>query len=710
MKRSGAGWASMIAAALLPVPALLISAAGHRAVCASETAVTYNRQIAPILYRSCASCHHAGGSGPFSLMSYADARRWGTSVKTVVESRYMPPWLPEPGHGEFAGNRRLADADIALIRRWVDSGMAEGDRSDAPAPPVFARDWQLGPPDLVLEVDSPMQVPASGPDIFRNFILPFPLAQAKWVRAMEIKPGSPQVVHHANLILDPARTLRRTHPQDWTNGVPGMDVVVDAGEHFDPDGHFLDWKPDASALVEAPGTPWRLEAGSDLILNMHLKPTGKIESVRARIGLYFTTEPATKQPILVQLEHDAALKIPQGDADFIVEDKLKLPVAVDVLAIYPHAHYLGKRLEGWAELPGGKRESLILIRNWDIDRQSIYRFAKPVFLPAESVLHMRYSYDNSAENPHNPNSPPILVTGGNRSTDEMGHLWLQLLPRPQPGQKGDLREPLLRAWMENILSKNPNDATALFNLASADMSEAKFAKATALYERALAARPHDARMLTALASALDKLGEWRKAAQRLSEAIESDPTYLDAHFNLANIEFRHEELNEAQREFSAALQLNGEDGESHAGLGAVLAALGQPAEARVHLQRAVELGSGSADVLFALAALDAASGDRESAAVHLRQSIALRPQNADAHRGLAALDAAAGDLPGAIAEERAVLKLEASRPDDWNDLGVMLARSGDREAARGAFEKALSLDATNQTARANLARLQGAVR
>jgi len=613
---------------------------------AAEVPVTYSRQIAPVLYKNCASCHHTGGSAPFALTSYAEARRWGATLDSAVASRYMPPWLPEPGHGNFADSRRLSLDEIALIHHWVDSGMLEGDPAEAPPAPVYKGEWQLGPPDLVLEVDSPMQVPASGTDLFRNFILPLPLKESKWVRAMEIRPGSPRVVHHANLILDRSGSLRRGHPDDWKQGIPGMDVVVDAGEGFDPDGYFLDWKPDSSALVEPPGMAWRLDPGNDLILNMHLKPTGKPETVRARIGLYFTPDPPTKLPILVQLEHDAALDIPAGDANFVVEDSLKLPEAADLLAIYPHAHYLGKRLKGWAVLPSGGRKDLILIPDWDINRQSIYRYAEPVPLPAGTVIHMRYSYDNSAANPHNPNSPPIRVTAGNRSVDEMGHLWLQLLPHPAPDQAGDARGPILRAWMENVLTKNPSDPTALFNLASLHMAEAKtpadFAAAATLYRRALAARPNDARMMTALAAALLQSGDTEKAREELAAATAADPTYADALYNLALIEASANQLPEALK--------------------------------------------------------------------HLKATIALEPANVDAHRGLVAIYSAQGSLGDAVREQRTVVSLAPGQAGDWNDLGVMLARGGDSAGAAEAFDRALALDPGNSAARANLSRLQAASR
>jgi len=527
--------------------------------------------------------------------------------------------------------------EISILKRWADSGAPEGDPYETPPPPAYRSGWQLGPPDLILEVGSPMQVPASGTDLFRNFILPFPLKQSKWVRAMEIKPGSPRVVHHANLILDRAETLRRTHPRDWRQGIPGMDVVVDAGEGFDPDGHFLDWKPDSSALVEPPGMAWRLDPGNDLVLNMHLKPTGKVETVRAKIGLYFTPDAPTKLPILVQLEHDAALKIPAGDANFLVEDKLTLPEAVDVLAIYPHAHYLGKRLEGWAELPDGSRKDLILIPNWDIDRQSIYRYAAPVPLPAGATIHMRYSYDNSAANPHNPNSPPIRVTNGNRSVDEMGHLWLQLLPHPAPSQKGDPREPILRVWMQNVLEKSPSDPTALFNLASLDMAQARsqydFAAAATLYKQALKSRPNDARMRTALAAALLQSGDELQARSELLAAIAADPTYPDAPYNLALIEAAASQLPEALKHLQITLDLDPDSIDARHGLVAVYAAQNQLPQA-IREQKTILALDPTAAEWNDLGALLARSGDNPAAAEAFRHALSLDPANAQAQANL----------------------------------------------------------------------------
>ena len=631
---------------------------------ASEAPVTFNRHIAPILYRNCTDCHHSGGSGPFALTSYAEAKRWGSTIADVTQSRYMPPWLPDPHHGDFADVRRLSAEEIALLRRWTDTGMLEGNPSESPKPPSYANDWQLGPPDLILEVDSPTEVPASGADFYRNFILPVPITATRWVRAMQIRPGSPQVVHHANLILDRTASLRRAHPSDWKQGVPGMDLVVDSGETFDPDSHFLYWKPDSAALIEPPTMPWRLDPGNDLILNMHLKPSGKPETVRARIALYFTPKPATELPILLQLEHDAALDIPAGDPAFIVRDQLTLPEDVDLFAIYPHAHYLGKRLEGWAILPNGQRKDLILISNWDIDRQSIYRYSRPVPLPRGSVVHMQYTYDNSAANPHNPSSPPVRVRAGNRSADEMGHLWLQVLPHPARETATDPRAPLLQAWMEARLRKDPADPEALFNLGSLHMQRADFADAAGLYRQALQARPSDPRTMTALGSALAEQGEWQDARSAFQTALKLDATYTDARFNLAVVDLQHGELAGAEEQFRALLALNQTDVNAHTGLGSTLLAEDRAAEAASEFRAALGLDANSFDALYNLATIAAGSGDWASTLDLLQRAAVQHPRDLDTHRSLAEVYAHLGRNDEAAREQHVVQTLSSSGQAD----------------------------------------------
>ncbi len=396
----------------------------------------------------------------------------------------MPPWLPEHGYGDFEDERRLSNEEIALIAKWVKTGMPEGDPAAAPPAPKYSETWQYGTPDLILTVERPFTLAASGTDVFRNFVLPYPLKQTHYIRAMEIRPGTPRIVHHANILIDRTASFRRQHPEQWKDGVPGMELEVDTGNEFDPDSNFLFWKPDTPVLVEPEGMPWRLDPGNDLILNMHLKPSGKPEVASAQVGLYFTDQPPSKQPMLLQLEHDSALDIPAGQRNFVVEDALRLPVDVEVLGIYPHAHYLGKRLEAWAMLPDQQKKWLILIPSWDIDRQSVYRYRNPVFLPKGSVVHMRYIYDNSSDNEHNPHIPPVRVKAGNRSEDEMAHLWLQVLPVNRPANGPDPRLLLEEAWMRNWLSKEPDDIIPLYNLASALAGEGRYQDAITAYRHA----------------------------------------------------------------------------------------------------------------------------------------------------------------------------------------------------------------------------------
>ena len=736
---------SRIRTAALTLGVCVIYLIGLR-VCvrASEAPVTFSRQIAPILYKNCTTCHHPGGGGPFSLLTYEDARRRGPQLVQVTASRFMPPWLPEHGYGDFADERRLSSEEIALIQKWVSTGMPRGDAAEAPPIPQYDTTWTLGKPDLILTIQHPATLPASGSDIFLNFVLPYPLDQTHYIRAMEIRPGTPQVVHHANVLIDRTASWRRAHPDTWRDGVPGMELMVDAGNTFDPDSHFLFWKPDTPALVEAPGMPWRLDPGNDLILNMHLKPSGKPETIAAQIGLYFTSEPPTKQPMLLQLEHDAALDIPPGKSDFIIEDELKLPVDVDVLGVYPHAHYLGKDLQGYAILPNGEKRWLIWIRNWDIDRQSVYRYRKPVFLPRGTTVHMRYTYDNSSENVHNPNDPPIRVRAGNRSVDEMGHLWLQVLPVNVPPNSPDPRLLLETAWMQDRLRKAPNDTLALYNLAAAFTVQAKYSDAAKTYRQVINLDPKDARAWNGLGVALENSGDWQNAQQAFRQASDADPTLTDALFNLAKSQLDHNEPSAAEQSFRAVVQGSPNDASAHSGLAQALveegnqeaaqsefaAALridpqnlealealgqlalnqGQRAQAMDLLEKAAQRSPDDPIVRQQLALAYAQSGRYADAVRQLREALRLTPDDPQVHAMLSQVIEATGDLRQAISEQQEALRLNASDADGWNNLGVLEARAGNPSSAREDFEHALRIAPDHVAAKANLGRLGGSAK
>ncbi len=552
--------------------------------------LTFNKDIAPIIFQNCAVCHHPGGAGPFSLLNYQDVRKRAEQIAVVTESRYMPPWLPEPGYGEFADERRLSDKQIEMIRRWVKDGATEGLSSDLPPTPKFNEGWQLGRPDLVVKMPEAYTLPAGGTDVFRNFVIPIPVTTMRYVKAVEILPGNKKIVHHANLLIDRTQSSRRLDAQDPEIGFGGMDVVVES-ESFDPDSHFLFWKPGAAPWIEPDGMAWRLDAGTDLVINMHLQPSGKPEMIQPVIGLYFTVQPPTSYPILLQLEHDGAIDIPAGKEDFVITDELTLPLDVDALGVYPHAHYLGKDLQALATLPDGTKKWLVRITRWDLDWQAVYRYAAPVFLPKGTTISMRYSYDNSADNERNPNHPPKRVVAGNKSSDEMGHLWIQVLPRA----RGDVRIILQEALMRQRLRKYPNDFMAHFNLGAALQSMDRLDEAISHYMEALRARPDNVTALNSLGTAFQSIGRLEEAISYYRKVVQVRPDYVDARYNLGNSLLTLSRVEEAITHFRQVIQIRPDDANAHNSLGSAFAMQGNPVQAIAHFEHALRINPAHAD-------------------------------------------------------------------------------------------------------------------
>jgi Flp pilus assembly protein TadD len=526
---------------------------------------------------------------------------------------------------------------------------------------------------------------------------------------MEILPGVPSIVHHANILIDRTAEYRRQHPTDWQQGVPGMELTVDAGKTFDPDGHFLFWKPDTPALTEPPGMPWRLDPGNDLILNMHLKPSGKAETIQPQIGLYFTDKPPAQLPMLLQLDRDDALDIPAGNAGFTVEDEMTLPIDVQLLGIYPHAHYLGRQMECWATLPGRplRKQWLIRIKDWDIDRQAVYSYKKPVTLPRGTTLHMRFTYDNSDANPHNPNSPPVRVHAGNRSVDEMAHLWLQVLPANVPADGIDPRLLLEEAWMRSRLSKIPNDYVSLYNLGAALAGEGKSQEAIAVFRQVVQLRPEDNRSWNTLGTTLETAGDWRQAQQSYAHALSIDEDDCDARFNLAQSQLSHSLYAEAEAGFRT-LTATCDDAEAHSGLGSTLLAEQQYDQAETEFLRALAMNptaTSAAELHQQLAFVYLQAGRADQAMAQLRTAIQIAPASPVPHALLAQMLSKAGQLQEAIREQKEAIRLRPDDADEWNNLGVFEARSGNTVAARHDFQEAQHIDPENAQAKANLAKL-----
>ncbi len=636
--------------------------------------ITFNKYIAPIIFANCAACHHTGGAGPFSLIEYQEVKKRAGQIVTVTGSRYMPPWLPEPGHGEFADERRLSDEQIKTIRQWAEQGMIEGDKADLPPAPKFNEAWQLGRPDLIIEAPRPYTLPAGTTDVFRNFVIPIPITKARYVKAVEFLPGDKKIFHHANVLIDRTGASRRRDEQDPEAGFGGMDVAIES-ESFDPDSHFLFWKPGSAPYVEPDGMAWVATPGTDLVLNLHMRPSGKPETIQPRVGLYFTDQAPSKFPMLLQLEHDGAIAIPPGRKDFVITDEFTLPLDVDALAVYPHAHYVGKDLQGWASLPDGTKKPLVWIKDWDLNWQAVYRYERPVFLPAGTVISMRFTYDNSAGNPRNPNQPPKRVVAGDKATDEMGHLWLQVLPR----SREDARMVLQEALMRGRLKKYPSDFTAHFNLGAALESAGKLKEAVSHYQTALRARPDAVIAHNNLGTAFQTMGNLEAAISHYRQAAQLEPDYANARYNLGN----------------------------------ALLSVGNADEAIVHLRETLRLRPDDAGAHNSLGSALATQGKMDVAVSEFAESVRLNPENADAQANLAYALASLEKIDEAITHYEQALRfkpeISPESADTLNELGVLYGRKGKLAEALDKFERAVRVNPDHAGARENLKRAQAAM-
>lgn len=598
--------------------------------------VTFTRDVAPIVFAHCAPCHRPGGAGPFPLLTYAEVRRRSREIVDVTRARVMPPWPPVEGHGRFKGERRLTSSQIETLARWAADGAVEGAGADLPPAPRFTDGWQLGTPDLVLTPDQAWTLPAEGDDVFRNFVLPAPVAGRRFVRAIEIQPGNPRIVHHANALPDRSGMGRERDAREPGAGFSGMDLEI-ASDRFEPDSHFLFWKPGTADEAQAPGIPWVLEPGTDLILNLHLRTSGKPERVQPSLGLYFTDEAPARFPMLLQLEHDGALDIPAGAAGFTVTDELELPVDVQVLAVYPHAHYVAREVQAVARRPDGTTEWIVHITDWNLDWQAVYELAEPLALPRGTVISMRWIYDNSSANDRNPHAPPRRVVAGNRASDEMSHVWLQVLPR----RREDLAL-LQEALMLARLRKYPGDFVAHANLGALLQTTGRPADAVRHLRSAVAARPDHAAARNSLATALLAGGHIDDALTELTDVARRSPDYLPARYNLGNALLAAGRPGDALPHFQHVLARTPEDAAALSDMGSALAMIGRLDEAARAFERSLTIQPANARAHFNLGLIAAREGRMADAAAHFERALALDPGDAEIAQALAEARAAVG--------------------------------------------------------------------
>jgi mono/diheme cytochrome c family protein len=379
----------------------------------AATDVTFNRDIAPLLYASCSGCHRPGEGAPFSLLSYADACQHGAQIAAVTQTRFMPPWHPEPGFGHFQNERRLSDDEIQLIRDWVDSGKPEGDAADRLAPPVFADGWRLGKPDLILRMKEAYELRADGPDVHQHFVLPTGLSKDRLVSAVEFRPGNPVVTHHSCFYIDTTGTGRKLQALE-----PDIGYGSFVGPGFLNTGALRSWLPGMSPQHLPAGTGQILQAHSDIVLEIHYRPSGKVEIDQSVVGIHFAPRSAKYRVGEIQVMNKA-LTIPPGAAEHRHTSSFTVPVDTALLDVLPHMHLLGREMKAVATRPDGKQIPLVWIRNWDFNWQDQYLYADPVLLPRGSRIDVEAVFDNSDRNPLNPHSPPQAVSWGEQTRDEM---------------------------------------------------------------------------------------------------------------------------------------------------------------------------------------------------------------------------------------------------------------------------------------------------
>jgi tetratricopeptide (TPR) repeat protein len=536
-----------------------IGTGSSRAIDAASSP-TFTREIAPIAFQYCSPCHRPGQAAPFELLKYEDFAKRKEQILEVVSSRVMPPWLPESQRHRFLNERRLSEKEIELFQKWLTNGVPQGELKDLPAPPEWQDGWSLGKPDLVVTMAEPYNLTPDGPDIYRNFVIPIPNSEKRQVVGMELRPGNVKVVHHAFIRLDLNRKSRKRDIEDPDPGFSGLH----APDTIAPEGFFSSWQPGKVSSKYPQALSWTLLPGTDLVLQMHLRHSGKPEVLQAQVGFYFTPEKSGPPPIKFSLKN-TKINIPAGATNYFVEDALQLPVDVDVIGILPHAHYLAKRVEAFAELPTKTSEQLLRILNWDFNWQGDYAYEKPVHIPAGSKLRMRVTYDNSTNNPANPSSPPKNVRYGLQSTDEMAEVWFQaLVKNPQDYKTFNeviskrLRLDILE-YNEYVLQSNPNDPDAHTEIALVYMNDRKFPEAMSHLKSALQLNPN-------FALAHYQLGLLHRVQNRLPEAqrefetaVRLDPSDYKAHGNLGFILLKQGKIDEAEGHFETALQIHPED-------------------------------------------------------------------------------------------------------------------------------------------------------
>lgn len=398
------------------------------ALCSTTDAqVTYASDIAETIYAKCASCHRPGEIGPMTLTSYDEVSSWGITIAHVTSNGIMPPWQADPSYSHFLEENFLTDEEISMISEWVDNGMPRGDVSEEPEFPDFPTGSVLGTPDLVLEMEEAWLHEGNNEDGYRYFVLPTNLLEDKVIKAVEFRPGNSRIVHHALLFEDVEGVAAANDAATPEYGFDGFGSFSGNGaESILDQKQFPGYVPGQKPLRYPDGVGQVLQAGADVVVQIHYAPWPVDEADKSSINIFFMDEAnevferEVDSHIMVPLQSviNAAFFIP-ANTERTFHGRYEVPRDVSLVNIAPHMHLLGKDWEIWLEKPDGEIVNLIRIPDWDFNWQGTYYFDRYIVAPEGSIINAVASYDNTTANPNNPNNPPQFVTWGEGTADEM---------------------------------------------------------------------------------------------------------------------------------------------------------------------------------------------------------------------------------------------------------------------------------------------------
>jgi len=580
---------------------------------------TFNADIAPIVNAKCVTCHQEHGDAPFPLETFDQVRRRASQIVQVINSGYMPPWKPAADSLAMAGDRRLSSEQKSLVGRWVQSGMPEGRPTAVRQTNKVGDGWLWGTPDLVVTLPEYVLAAGSG-DVFRNFVVAVPFEGTRQVRGLQFRPRN-RAVHHANIRIDPTPASADLDAADPEPGYEG--VILHSADY--PEGHFLGWTPGQSPPPESE-LAWPLVGKTWLVVQLHMRATGRAERIQPVLGLYFSQRPAPNTPSMIRLGRQN-LRIGPGEKHFETVDSFVTPVPATVMAIQPHAHYRARDVRVTAEWPDGTERTLLHISDWDFNWQDQYRLAQPLRVPAGTTFKSVFSFDNSEENPRNPSRPPETVEWGWRSADEMADVWLQALTDNTKNQRTltiSARDKATREdaiGTEVLVAREPDHYNLRNDAASIYLELHQPQKALEHFLAARRLKPEAPSAAYNVGIALEMLGRRDEALDTYRAALAIDYAYAPAHIRIGAIRYQSGRTQDAIAEYKKGLQLAPGLVRARCELGRMLTETNQPSEAINEFRLAVSTDPHDATCLinytWLLAASDRADITNPSLAVEI---------------------------------------------------------------------------------------------